>query len=69
MQGLLKSIVYKVYEQVDTQGSVLFFLFLSINRKAVNAFKRLAKLDQEYYPERMEKVGQNLVFTCNLIHD
>ena len=68
-RALLKSIAYKVYEQVVTQGSEFYVLLLSINRKAVNAFKRLAKLDQDYYPERMEKVGQLLAVNCNLMHD
>ena len=39
------------------RDSVINFFFLP-NRKAVNAFKRLARLDQEYYPERMGKVSQ-----------
>lgn len=35
---------------------LLLYVCIILNRKALSAFKRLARLDQDYYPERMGKV-------------
>ena len=32
------------------------YVCIILNRKTLSTFKRLAKLDQDYYPERMGKV-------------
>lgn len=41
----------------------IFCFFIICNRKALSLFKKLAKLDQEYYPERMGKVSK-IIFHC-----